>query len=298
MYRNPLKVRKEPWRNTSNPNVMRGLPLSPNASVEAHYAHMLDLLILRMTMETKRAIEGMFSGKAAQEYFAEDGGIEFWDRLVATMDASIASQARILASALRKKFDKLFADAAPPIAETLVARSDKTASASLHTSIQRMTAGVTLPTTALQGPLGEILQASIQENVALIKSIPQKYLSGVEGAVMRSITIGNGLQDLVPYLANAKGVTLRRARFIAADQTKKVFENITTARMKTLGLQRFEWLHVASNHPRRTHLAMAGNIYNIDEGAYDSDVERNVMPGELPGCRCKKIPILEIGTVK
>lgn len=284
MYKNPLKVRKERWSNKANPNVVRGLPLTPSASVEAHYAHMLDLLILRMAAETRRTLEALFSSTAAQEYFAQD--------------ASIASQARILASALRKKFDKLFADAAPPIAETLVERSNKTASAALHTSIQRMTAGVTLPTTALQGPLGEILQASIQENVALIKSIPQKYLSGVEGAVMRSITTGKGLADLVPYLADAKGITLRRARFIAGDQTKKCFENISSARMKTLGLLRFEWLHVASNHPRKTHLAMAGNIYNLSEGAYDSDVERNILPGELPGCRCKKVPIIEFGNAE
>ena len=46
------------------------------------------------------------------------------------------------------------------------------------------------------------------ENVGLIKSIPAQYLNGVQGAVMRSITTGNGMQDLVPYLQKHKGITL------------------------------------------------------------------------------------------
>jgi hypothetical protein len=35
----------------------------------------------------------------------------------------------------------------------------------------------------------------VTENVGLIKSIPTQYLGGVQGAVMRSITTGNGMQD-------------------------------------------------------------------------------------------------------
>lgn len=80
---------------------------------------------------------------------------------------------------------------------------------------------MTISASKVTDPLKNTLTASLAENVDLIKSIPQQYLSGVQQAVMRSITTGNGLQDLQPYLEKQGGVTERRATLIANDQTRK-----------------------------------------------------------------------------
>lgn len=277
-----LTKRKTAWKNQFKPDVIRGEPLNPNAAVEARYYTALADLIRKMTDDTEKQVLGLFEEPHAQEYFAED--------------ASVASQARILTNALIRKFDALVATKAQPLAVAFANQSNRSSSSALHASIQKLSGGLSLPTAALVGRPTEILTATIAENVSLIKTIPQQYLKGVQQAVLRSITTGNGMQDLVPYLARSKRVTLRRARFIARDQTKKAFENLNTGRMRDLGLKEFEWLHTGgSNHPRKTHIAMSGKIFKLDEGAYDKDADMNVWPGQLPGCRCRKLPIITFG---
>lgn len=277
-----LTIRKQAWINKFEPDVVRGLPLNPNAANEHHYYEKLRKLIIQMTATVEYEIEKLFKSETGTEYFAED--------------KSISAQAKILSASLTKRFNELFATNAKPIAESMAGDVNKSSSASLHASLQKLSGGLSLPTTALQGKLTDILAASIAENVSLIKSISQQYLAGVEGAIMRSITTGNGLQDLIPYLANHKGITLRRARFIASDQTSKAFAGLCTGRMQSLGITEFEWIHSGgSNHPRKSHIAMSGNIYSLKEGAYDPEVKKYILPSELPGCRCRKLPIIKFG---
>lgn len=281
-----LTVRKQKWANKFKPDVLRGTPLNPNAAVEARYYENLSGMIERMTDDTERALKRMFAGEAATEFFAED--------------KSIASQARVLTNALKAKYDRLFGTSAQRISEAMANQSDKASSAALHSSIQKLSGGLSLNTTSLKGPLTDILKATIAENVSLIKSIPQKYLSGVQGAVMRSITTGNGLQDLVPYLANNKGITQRRARMIAHDQTRKAFNNLNKGRMINVGIKDYEWLHTGgSNHPRKEHIAMSGNIYSFDDPPIiDTKTGERGIPGQLPNCKCRMVPVIDFNTKK
>ncbi len=155
-----------------------------------------------MIADTEHELRKLFKTEHAEEYFAQD--------------ASISSQARILTNALIKKYTDLFASLSKPMAERFAEESDKSSDVAVKSSIRQLSDELTLSTkTITSGPLDDILNATITENVGLIKSIPAQYLNGVQGAVMRSITTGNGMQDLVPYLQKHKGITLRRARMIA-----------------------------------------------------------------------------------
>lgn len=272
-------VRKTPWRNTHKKGIVRGLPLTPSAIAEQRYYMRLRLLIVRMTTEVEFKLTELFKSEHATEYFAED--------------KSIAAQAKILSASLTRKFNDLFAENAKPDATQMADDMDKSSKVQLQASFEKLTGSLSLPPFPLTGKLNDILAASISENVSLIKSISQQYLAGVEGAVMRSITTGRGLADLVPYLANHKEITLRRARMIASDQASKAFQGLTFGRMKNLGLSTFEWLHVASNHPRKTHIEMSGKIYDINNPPIDPDVGFPILPGQLINCRCKAIPILK-----
>lgn len=275
-----LTKSKREWANKFKPNMLRGSPLNPNVATEIKYYNRLAALIERMTAEVEKHVKELFSATAAKEYFAED--------------ASIASQARILTNAFVAKFDDLFAETSQPIADQMVAQADKNSSAALHMSLKDLSGGLSLPTSSISAPMKEIIKAATAENVQLIKSIPQKYLTQVQGAVMRSITQGNGLQDLVPFLAKQKGITLRRARFIAIDQTRKTFNALSEGRCEALGLDEGEWLHTGgSRHPRPTHVAMTGKIFKLSKGLYDSAVKRYVKPGQEPGCRCRFLPVIK-----
>jgi uncharacterized protein with gpF-like domain len=276
-------MRKQPWSNTAKRGIVKGKPLTPSAAIEQRYYTALHVLVARMTVETEMELKRLFKTEHAEEYFGQD--------------ASISSQARILTNALLKKYTDLFASLAKPMAERFAAESDKSSDLAVKSSIRQLSDKLTLSTkTITSGPLNDILNAMVTENVGLIKSIPAQYLGGVQGAVMRSITTGNGMQDLVPYLQKHKGITLRRARFIAQDQTRKNFAALSRERMKKIGVVSAIWRHTSgSRHPRQTHIHMDGKQFNISEGLYDSAVKRNVIPAELPGCACRAQPVLNFG---
>ena len=161
-----------------------------------------------------------------------------------------------------------------------------------------LSGGLSLNTGLVPDALSEALTAAVAENVQLIKSIPQQYLTQIQGAVMRSIQPGgNGLQDLIPVLKAQKGITERRARNIALDQTRKTFNAANTERMQALGVKKFEWIHSGGGaHPRKDHIEMSGNIYSFDDPPvigvmYGAEVRG--FPGDLPNCRCTMRPVIE-----
>lgn len=276
-----LTHRKQKWVNQFRPDVVEGKPLAPNAAVEMRYQKQIDSLIRQMTAETEKAIRKLFDGSAAEEYFAQD--------------ESIASQAKRLTNKLMAKFDDLFARASVPMAEGMATASDAASSAAVHSSLQQLSGGLSLPTSAITAPMKEVLKATITENVGLIKSIPQKYLTQVQGAVMRSITTGNGMADLVPFLKKQKGITERRARMIAKNETTKAFAALSRERLKKLGVKKYRWLHTAgSNEPRKLHQEMSGNIYSWDDPPIiDKKTGERGHPSQLISCRCKAVPVLE-----
>lgn len=141
----------------------------------------------------------------------------------------------------------------------------------------------------------DVAAATVQANVGLIRSIPQKYLTEVQGEVMRSVQAGRDLAPLVDFLVRQRGVTKRRAAFIALDQNNKATAAFSKARYQEIGVTEAVWKHShAGREPRPTHLANDGKRYDVAKGWYDPDpkVRRYIMPGELPNCRCISVPVI------
>ncbi len=276
-----LTKRKTKWAGTVKPKVLKGVPLNPNASAILRYYESLENAILIMIDHTEDRIDAFFKEPHSIEFFAQD--------------SSPASQARILMNALAKKFEDLFGFRAKGLAENMTKDATRSSEISLKGSLRKLSGGLTLNTDILTGPLNDIVTATVAENVSLIKSIPDQYLGAVRGAVYRSITTGNGLKDLVPFLQKYKGVTLRRARMIAEDQTRKAFNCINKARMQQIGVEYFEWLHTGgSQHPRKLHVKMSGNVYSFEKPPIiDENTGERGIPGQLPNCRCRMSPIIK-----
>ena len=188
-----LTRKKQKWANQFQPKYLRGTALNPNITDALKYQRQLDKLINEMTTEVKKQLKKLFHTDTAKEYFAQDD--------------SIAAQAKILTNYLTIKFNKIFAAVSKPLAETVVNNANKSSSRALHSSLEQLSGGLSLKTSSISGDIIDVINASVAENVTLIKSISEQYLSGVQQAVMRSITTGNGLQDLIPYLEKHEGIT-------------------------------------------------------------------------------------------
>lgn len=264
------------------PPVFKGTALLPNAAVEVRYVRALSSITAQMTAQVNREIIKLFKSDAAAAFFAQDA-------------ASIGSQARILVNSLQDRFNALFAKKAKPLAEGMINSVDKASTTTLHASLQAMSGGMSLKTSDTPSVLQNIYKASVAENVGLIKSISSEYMGKVQGAVMRSITTGNGLQDLIPALEQYEGQTHRRARNIALDQTRKVYNSVNKARMQAIGLKKYMWNHSGGGaHPREDHVEMNGKIYRFDTPpVIDQRTGERGIPGQAPNCRCTMSPIFD-----
>jgi len=260
-----LTRKREAWAASRNEApIFKGEPLAHNAASAVRYVGALSSLTAQMTAQVKRDVLKLFKTDAAASHFGQD--------------ATIASQSRILLADLGNRFNALFAKKAKPLAEGMVKDADKASTPALHSSLQKLSGGMSLKTSVVNSPLQEIYKASVAENVSLIKSIASEYLQKVEGAVMRSITTGNGLQDLVPALEQYEGQTHRRAKNIALDQTRK-----------------FMWHHSGGGaHPREDHVDMDGEIFSFDRlPIIDKRTGERGIPGQAPNCRCTMSPVFD-----
>ncbi len=284
MKKRLLTIRKQKWVNQFNPSILRGAPLNPNMGVAAHYQQKLTLLIRRMVEDVKKQVEGLYKEDHAKEFFGQDD--------------SISSQARILTNALKEKYERLFYDEAPGIAEYFASESNKASSKSVHHTIKEFSGGLSIPTANMGGDLVEVFKATVTENVALIKSIPEQYLSGVQQAVMRSIVGGGGKQSVTEYLIKEHAKTYARAKRISLDQTRKAFEGMSRERMKRAGVKKFEWVHTGgSNEPRPLHQhTLNGKIFSYDDPpVIDENTGERGFPGQLINCRCRQAPVIDFG---
>lgn len=138
--------------------------------------------------------------------------------------------------------------------------------------------------------LNSVTQALIAENVSLIKSIPQQYLTDVEGIITRGVSMGRDLSYVTEELKKRYDITRRRAAFIARDQMDKATQAVQRARDEDLGITEAVWVHLpGQKSSRETHIAMHGKRFKLsgpDAGLYDSAMGYNVLPAELPNCRC------------
>lgn len=273
---------RQEWAEQFNfSGVMRGSSLPANAAIQERYSRALVKLAKQMSEQTKRELTKYFKGETAKEYFA--------------LDESVSSQARILTNAIKAKFSDMFAKRAKRMADQMVRQSQRASASATHVSLKELSGGLSIKTSAITPKMKEIMKASITENVSLIKSIPQQYFEAIEGAVMRSIVSGNGLQDLVPFIKQREGITIRRARFIARDQTRKVYAALGREQTKSAGLTQFEWVHTGrGKEPRELHVHLSGKIFSYDDPpVIDQKTGQRGFPAELPNCGCIERPILK-----
>jgi SPP1 gp7 family putative phage head morphogenesis protein len=210
------------------------------------------------------------------------------DTPVVAMDASPVKAMREQLRKLAARWIKRFDDYAPKIAEAYLKGSFKATDSAMRQALKD--AGWTVKF-EMTPAVREAFEASLAENVGLIRSIPQEYLQQVEGAVMRSYSIGRDLQTMVRDIKRIYPKAANRATLIARDQSNKANAVVTRARQTELGIIEAIWMHShAGKTPRPDHVAANGKRYKVSEGCLISG--EYLLPGELINCRCTSRSVL------
>lgn len=285
MAKKPLLTKaRQQWANSRGGAAFRGKPLNYNASIQVKYVKAITSLVAQMTAQTNREIKRLYESDAHAAHFGQD--------------ASIASQARIVTNGLTARFESLFAARAQAIAEEMANKSDAYSKTALYASLKDVSGGLSLKTDVSNAALNNIKKAVVAENVSLIKSIPQKYLSKVTQTVLRSITNGNGLQELIPKLEEYEGQTHRSAKNMALDQTRKAYNAINKERAKAVGIKKFEWIHSGGGQKsRELHIELNGQVFSFDDPPIiDEKTGERGMPGQAINCKCTFCIVVEYDT--
>lgn len=211
-------------------------------------------------------------------------------------DESVTTQARRILSDLGRKWSRIFAEKAGPLANRTIGQVDKFSKQNLGASLRDMSGGLTIKTYQMPAALYDKVLASTAENVGLIKSIPAQFQERIQGIVMRSIQSGSqGSNHIFNEIKGLNQVTLKRAKLIAVDQTRKITSAMNEERMKAAGVKQFEWIHSGGGaEPRSLHVEYDGRIFNMDDPpVIDKRTGQRGFPGELINCRCRMRPVLD-----
>jgi len=147
--------------------------------------------------------------------------------------------------------------------------------------------------------VSDYLDASVKDNVRLITSIQEQYLTQVESIVLGGMRQGSMPSAITEQLQAQFGITKRRARVISRDQTSKAANGLAKKRMESAGVKYFQWLDSNDQRVRTRHRHIANNVTKYGKGIYSFDDlpigEQGVpvAPGDPIQCRCVMRPVLE-----
>ena len=260
------------------------------------------------SVAANRGIEAKYR-KALQRMIAEmHGSVEYWltaayrkdpprmaalveqaqDAILLGADASPSAKIKKILDELARRWTKRFEDYAPKLAEAYLQGMFKASDSAMRQALKD--AGWTVEF-KMTPAVRDAFNASLEENVGLIRSIPEKYLQQVEGSVMRSYSAGRDLASMVKELKQLYPAASHRAELIARDQSNKANAVVNRARQMELGITEAIWMHShAGKNPRPDHVAANGKRYNIAEGYKISG--EFIQPGEEINCRCTSRPVL------
>lgn len=255
-------------------------------------------------IHANRGVEAKYR-KALQRMIAEmHGSVEYWltaayrkdpPRMLALVeqaqDAAPPSQKmRKILDELARRWIARFDELAPKIADAYMQGMFKTTDSAMRQALKE--AGWTVEF-KMTPAVRDAFNASLEENVGLIRSIPEKYLQQVEGTVMRSYSAGRDLETMVKELKQLYPAASNRAELIARDQSNKANAVVNRVRQMELGITEAIWMHShAGKNPRPDHVAANGKRYNIAEGCKISG--EFIQPGTEINCRCTSRAVLPI----
>jgi len=255
-------------------------PVRPNSFVETAYRARLLSLVDRMNRSTHRWLRAAYRSNEPRV-----AALLAQDELPAT---AVAARVRRLARYWQRKFDAL----APDLARYFATQVSKRSTAALSTMLKRGGIAVKMrDTRAYQ----DVLKAAVEENVSLIRSIPQQHFGRIEGMVLRSVQTGRDLHQLTEDLEDAFGVARRRAELIARDQNNKATAVLQRTRQAELGVTEAIWVHSGGGaHPRPTHVKAGKERvkFSLVDGWYDPAIQKRIWPGTEINCRCVARPVI------
>jgi len=150
---------------------------------------------------------------------------------------------------------------------------------------------VTLDVTSIfRAGLSETYDAWISGNVALIKTIDERYFTQVSTTIDSAFRNGTNTRELIKDIRSRFEVSEFNAERIARDQIGKLNAEITRERQTQLGVVEYIWAASGDDRVRESHQEMDGKVCRYsDPPIVDGEP---TSPGQPVLCRCEAIAVL------
>ena len=282
-----LSDKRQQWVGKRTTTLI-GKPMNHDIQLENQYAKILMSMADKMSGEYTREVLRFLKMPQWKDNF--------------TTDASIASQVNILFNHLDAKFRRLFKQKGKETAIKMINAVNKISRISTESSLKKLTGGLTISTDFITDRMRDQMKAFVYENKDLAIDIEEKYTYKVKVQVLEEISSPqpDGIKGMVERLEKTfekdAGIVRRRAKNIAHDQIRQAYNNLNANRMIAIGQPKFKWVHSKGGlHPRLWHMNhLDGNVYDLtDPPVIDPVTGVKGIPGQLTGCKCFMVPVIE-----
>lgn len=145
-----------------------------------------------------------------------------------------------------------------------------------------------------RAPTGEILRQRMNEQVALIKSIPLDAARRVHELSLKGLESSTRGEDIRAAILASGEVATSRATLIARTEVARTASLLTQARAEFVGSTHYIWRTSGDTDVRAGHRAMNGKVFRWDDPPEVNENGRVMRhhPGQIWNCRCYPEPII------
>lgn len=131
-------------------------------------------------------------------------------------------------------------------------------------------------------------QVFIENNIKLIKSIPNKFFADLEQDVMRITQKQGRAKELAEQIRKRYNTSKKKADLISRDQISKLNGNLAQQRQEDVGIKKYVWETSQDERVRSSHASKQGKVFAWNDPPSDTG-----HPGQDYRCRCVAISVLE-----
>lgn len=138
------------------------------------------------------------------------------------------------------------------------------------------------------------LEAASIENANLIKDLSDQHVKRISTTILERMRGGYAPSVIAKDLQKVSGISRRRAKNIARDQTSKLNGELTKQRNLAAGIEFFRWVDSDDSRVGDDHRRAANRDIGYGKGVYRWDKPpKEGIPGRStrPFCRCTAAPV-------
>lgn len=143
-----------------------------------------------------------------------------------------------------------------------------------------------------QAPTGQVMQILMDEQVALITSLPLHAAQRVHNLTIEAITTAERAADIAQEIQRTGRVTQSRAMLIARTEVARTASVLTQSRAEYVGSEGYIWRTVGDSDVRPLHKKMEGKFILWDAPPQMEPNLGHYHAGQGPNCRCYPEPVL------